>query len=295
MTSLRSKSRKRHSGEEGYVLIGVIFLAVLILISLSVAAARISVDIKRDKEAELIHRGKQYTRAIRLYYRKFGRYPISVAQLENTNNIKFLRRKYKDPFTGKDEWRVIHFGEAKVPTTGLFGQSLTPTSSSGTSGSSTTGGSFSPGQSAFGASLTSSTLSSTPGASSTNTGTTGTGTSTTDSGSSFGSGFGNSVSTTSGSTIGGGAMIGVASMSRKASIKEFKKQKHYNEWEFVYDPLLERLTGGNGTSVMAPTNNGSLFPSSSSPTSGGSSPFGSTSGGTAPPNNQTTPGTTTPQ
>jgi hypothetical protein len=294
MTSLRPGSRKRHSGEEGYVLIGVIFLCVLILISLSVAASRIAVEIQRDKEAELIHRGKQYTRAIRLYYRKFGRYPISVAQLENTNNIKFLRKKYKDPFTGKDEWRVIHFGEAKVPTTGLFGQSLTPTSS-GTSGTSTTGGSYSPGQSALGASITSSTLSSTPGASSTNTGTSGTGT-TSDSGSSFGRGVGNSVSPTSGSTIGGGAMIGVASMSRKASIKEFKKQKHYNEWEFVYDPLLERLTGGNGTSVMAPTNNGnSLFPSSSTPTSGTSSPFGSSSGGTAPPNNQTTPGSPTPQ
>ena len=90
-------------------------------------------------------------------------------------------------------------------------------------------------------------------------------------------------------------MIGVASMSRKASIKEFKKQKHYNEWEFVYDPLLERLTGGNGTSVLAPTSNGNLFPGSSSPTSGGSSPLGSSSGGTAPPNNQTTPGNTTPQ
>jgi hypothetical protein len=93
-------------------------------------------------------------------------------------------------------------------------------------------------------------------------------------------------------------MIGIASMSHKASIKEFKKQKHYNEWEFVYDPLLERLTGGTGTTVMAPTNNGSsLFPSSS-PTSGSSSPsFGSSSSGnssTSSPSNSGT-STTNPQ
>lgn len=32
-------------------------------------------------------------------------------------------------------------------------------------------------------------------------------------------------------------MVGIASKNTKASIKEYKKQKHYNEWEFVYDPV----------------------------------------------------------
>src|SRR5277367_1397440 len=66
----------------------------------------------------------QYTRAIKLYYKKFGRYPISLDQLENSNNIRFLRKRYKDPFTGKADWRMIHVGEAKVVPTGLFGQPL---------------------------------------------------------------------------------------------------------------------------------------------------------------------------
>jgi len=281
MTSPITGSENRHSGEGGYVLVGVIFLVALVLVALAVAAPKVAVEIQRDKETELLHRGKQYTRAIRLYYRKFGRYPISISQLENTNNIKFLRKKYKDPFTGKDEWRIIHFGEAKVPTTGLFGQPLTATSSTGSTsatGSSITGGSYSGGSSMFGASSSPTST----GASSGATGSTSSSSDNSSSGFGSSSSFGSSGSTGStNSTIGGGAMIGVASTSKKASLKEFKKQKHYNEWEFVYDPLLERLTGGNGTSIMAPTNSGTNPLSNSSSSSSSSSTSNQSTSGTS--------------
>ena len=58
-------------------------------------------SIQRDKELETIHRGEQYRRAIQLYYRKFQRYPTSIDQLVNTNQIRFLRKKYTDPLTGQ--------------------------------------------------------------------------------------------------------------------------------------------------------------------------------------------------
>ncbi len=113
----------------------------LILISLAVAAPRIAKSIQRDKELELIHRGEQYKRAIKLYYRKFGSYPSSIDQLMNTNNIRFLRKRYTDPMTGKEDWKMIHFGQAHVKTVGLFGQ---PISNGGadwtTAGSSGLGG-----------------------------------------------------------------------------------------------------------------------------------------------------------
>jgi hypothetical protein len=38
--------------------------------------------------------------------------------------------------------------------------------------------------------------------------------------------------------------VGVAIKDTKASIKEYKQQKHYNEWEFVYDPIEDQLQGG---------------------------------------------------
>ena len=37
-------------------------------------------------------------------------YPQNLDDLETTRNIRFLRRRYKDPMTGKDAWRLIHVG-----------------------------------------------------------------------------------------------------------------------------------------------------------------------------------------
>src|SRR5271165_6503420 len=119
-----SSSPQRRAGEEGYMLIGVLVLVAFVLIALAVAAPKVAVDLQRDKELELIHRGQQYSRAIRLFYKKFQRYPSTLDQLEKTNEIRFLRKRYRDPVTGKDEWRLIHYGEATVKPTGLFGAPL---------------------------------------------------------------------------------------------------------------------------------------------------------------------------
>jgi len=67
-----------------------------------VIASSIAFDIKRDREEELIHRGVQYSRAIRAYYKKFGRYPTKIEDLENTSNLRFLRKRYKDPMNCKN-------------------------------------------------------------------------------------------------------------------------------------------------------------------------------------------------
>jgi len=61
---------------------------------------------KRQMEEELIFRGEEYTRAIQKYQRRFAVYPSSVDQLVSTNSLRFLRRAYKDPITGK-EFRLI--------------------------------------------------------------------------------------------------------------------------------------------------------------------------------------------
>ena len=45
--------------EGGFLLLGVLFMLVLILIALSIAAPKIAESIRRDKEEETIHRGRQ--------------------------------------------------------------------------------------------------------------------------------------------------------------------------------------------------------------------------------------------
>ncbi|MGA8159171.1 MAG: hypothetical protein WCB76_00075, partial [Acidobacteriaceae bacterium] len=99
-------------------------LCILLLISVAVAAPKMARSIQRDKELETIHRGEQYRRAIQLYYRKFGNYPTSIDQLVETNQIRFLRKKYADPLTGKDDWKPVYFGHAHVRPLGFFGQPL---------------------------------------------------------------------------------------------------------------------------------------------------------------------------
>ena len=152
-------SKRKRSDEAGYLLIGILFAMTIAIIALSATAPRIATQIQRDREEELVRRGKQYERAMQLYYRRFGRFPTSIEQLENTNNIRFLRRKYVDPITGKDEWRLIRFGQAKPkprpawmvgqagnpgagpsPTGGISGAVSAESISRPLSGSSTMGG-----------------------------------------------------------------------------------------------------------------------------------------------------------
>jgi hypothetical protein len=119
-------STHRRRQEKGYVLLAILFALTLLVIGLAAAAPRAATAIRRQKEDDLIRRGNQYALAIRRFYKKFGRYPANMDQLENTNNIRFLRRKYLDPLTGKDDWKPIQFGQAR-PSLGFFGQKVVTT------------------------------------------------------------------------------------------------------------------------------------------------------------------------
>ena len=59
----------------------------------------------------MIHRGTEYARAIKKYYKKFGRYPANLEQLDNTNQMRFLRRRFKDPLTKEGDWKLLHYGD----------------------------------------------------------------------------------------------------------------------------------------------------------------------------------------
>ncbi len=107
------------------MLVVVIFMLAILILSLSVALPRVRESIQRDREEETMQRGKQYIRAVQLYYRKFNAYPPNVDALVKTNNIRFLRKKYIDPTTGKDEWKAIMYCQNKTPQAmGFFGQPL---------------------------------------------------------------------------------------------------------------------------------------------------------------------------
>ena len=108
------RSRKSASrSERGYILITLILFVALIVVAAMVLVPTVAFQVKRDREEELIHRGVQYSRAMKHFVKKFGRYPTRIEELENTNQIRFLRRRYKDPITGKD-FKILHMGDVQM-------------------------------------------------------------------------------------------------------------------------------------------------------------------------------------
>ncbi len=97
----------------------VFLLAACVAISLYMELPRVMFEAQRNKEQLLIDRGEQYRRAIQLYFRATRTYPPNLDALENTNNRRFLRQRYKDPMTGEDEWREVH-----IAAGGVFPDSL---------------------------------------------------------------------------------------------------------------------------------------------------------------------------
>src|SRR6266849_4870573 len=116
----------RTAGDErGYILITLMLFVALLTIGLLAMVQNIESQIKRDREEELIHRGVQYSRAVRHYYKKFNRYPNRIEELENTNNIRFLRKRYKDPITGKD-FKPLHMTDVQMSFAGGLPPGLGP-------------------------------------------------------------------------------------------------------------------------------------------------------------------------
>jgi hypothetical protein len=310
---IRQGTRRRAArpSEQGYVLLIAIFLMALLVISLSVAMPSVIKSIQRDRELETFHRGLQYRRAIQLYYRKFHAYPPNADALVKTQEIRFLRKRYIDPMTGKNDWKPILFGQNKVPTAmGFFGQPLSGTGSTlagtgpsggsgltGTSSGTSSFGSSTFGSSTFGSSTTSTatTTTATDSGSATSSGSDSATGSSTSSGSTsstsststsaFGSSSSSSSSGLTGQTFGGAGIIGFAPASARQSILVYKKKNHFNEWEFTYDPISDMQTVSNnkGTAGQSSSSLSSSTGSSSSSSSGSSSgSSGSSSTSTTP-------------
>ena len=247
--ALHSRRNCNHPRERGYVLMTLLLTLALMSIFAATLVTSITFDIKRDREEEMIHRGVQYSRAIRGYYKKFGRYPVKIEDLESANNLRFLRKRYKDPITGQD-FKLLHFGEVKLSFSGGIGGGTIPganpvggpgglNSPSGLGQPSTFGAntSFGATSSSFGQNSQTQNSPASPsddsrppsdstqpaGAPSDST--------------NKQSGSGDQLA---GVTFGGGPIVGVVSGSKKDTIREFNHKKKYNEWQFIYDPATDR-------------------------------------------------------
>jgi type II secretory pathway pseudopilin PulG len=104
MVTSRTSAARR--GAAGYSLVMVIMAVTVLNIMLAVALPKWSEMIKRDKEEELISRGWQYAEAIRLFQRRFQRYPVKLDELIKAKP-RCIRQLWKDPMTANGEWVPI--------------------------------------------------------------------------------------------------------------------------------------------------------------------------------------------
>ena len=257
--------RGSRNSQHGYVLLAIILMLALIVVAAAAAAPDIAMSIRREREAELIHRGTQYMRAIQHYYKQFGRYPMRIEDLESSNNMRYLRRRYKDPITGKD-FRLLHFGEVNMGA--VTGVGAATGGIMGGAAAAALSGAFGQGSTASTGMFAQQpgTMGSQPGMP---TGQMGTDTSTSQSSGTSGG------DTLTGKVFGGGPIIGVVSTSHKASIREFNKKNHYNDWYFIYDPSMDR--GGLVQGPAQPPVPGTGGSVVGAPGAAGTTPAGSTS------------------
>src|SRR6266436_213624 len=112
--------RNRHGttaigSQRGFAMMMVMFLTTLVLLGAMAAAPYIRTERQREKEEEMIWRGKQYVRGIKLYYKKTGRFPTSLDDLTKPKlgSLRFMRQAYDDPMNKEDgTWRMIYVGPA---------------------------------------------------------------------------------------------------------------------------------------------------------------------------------------
>lgn len=273
------RNRRR---QRGYAILLVLFFVTLVVLATMSVAPNILTQGRREKEAEMIWRGKQYARGIKLYYRKTGKFPTSMEDLTKPKlgSLRFMRQAYKDPMNPKDgEWRLIYVG----PTGQLIG-SLKPPQTiqlSGIGGGTNFGtpaaqlGAQSAAGQAFGQGLgqavgqvfgnagaanaagangqsqaNSAAQPNGQGAdggnapASTDSTTTGATGAPTNPGDPAGDAANDALLASDPTTVMGGNIIGVGSKINRRSIVVYEKAKNYKQFEFIWDPSKDAIMVG---------------------------------------------------
>jgi hypothetical protein len=254
----RPRYRTR-TGQDGYALMMVVFFMALLLVGTLEIAPRVLTEGRRQKEEEMIWRGKQYTRGIKMYYRKLGRFPNSVDDLTKPKigNLRFMRQAYKDPMNKEDgAWRLIYVG----PAGQLIGSLKPPTSiqtnglpgpTAGTTGSAFGGIGSTPPTTGIG---TTTTGTSAFGSTGFGFGTDSNSTGTSASGAAGATGTGTAAPGAPGGILGtdpsqipagdtptlvGGNIIGIGSKVNHASIIVYEQAANYRLFEFIWNPAKD--------------------------------------------------------
>ena len=105
--------------QKGFTYLTVLFVVAMMAGGLALAGEVWHTSAMREKEAELLHIGNEYRKAIERYYLSGPKqYPKSLADLvkdpRQPGTVRHLRRLYPDPITGKEEWGLVKSNDGGI-------------------------------------------------------------------------------------------------------------------------------------------------------------------------------------
>jgi type II secretory pathway pseudopilin PulG len=102
------------SEQRGFTYLTILFVVAIMSGGLAMIGEVWHTSAAREKEAELLHIGNEYRKAIERYYLSgtgVRQYPKNLADLvkdpRQPGTVRHLRRLYPDPITGNDEWGLV--------------------------------------------------------------------------------------------------------------------------------------------------------------------------------------------
>lgn len=244
--------KRAATSQAGYALVMLVFLTTVMLIAVLTVAPNLITQGRREREKEMIWRGNQYIRAIKVYYRKNGRFPTTLDDLTKPKTgIRYMRQAYKDPMNPADgTWRLIYVGPAgqligslkprqtiQLPT-GSPAQVGTPAANlNGPPPGTAPAPGAAPGQAGT------QPAPGQPGAAPPADG------AVDDSGANP-----TSMAPTEAPTIIGGSIIGIGSKINHRSVIVYEKATNYRQFEFIWDPSkdVQTIGGQPGQQIGTP-------------------------------------------
>jgi type II secretory pathway pseudopilin PulG len=105
----------------GFTYLTILFVVALMGAGLALAGEVWHTSVLREREAELLHVGNEYRKAIERYYLAGPRqYPRALADLlkdpRQAGTVRHLRKPYPDPVSGEDGWGLV-----RAPDGGIAG------------------------------------------------------------------------------------------------------------------------------------------------------------------------------
>ena len=99
--------------EAGYTMVAIVIGMTILAILLMGVAPSIATIMKREREKELLFRGKQYARAIGLFQRRYGRFPTELKEMYESRP-RTIRKLFKEPMCNCDGWQLVVQGSPEA-------------------------------------------------------------------------------------------------------------------------------------------------------------------------------------